>query len=125
MALSLTPLIPEVAFSVAATLTSNTNGAALPSTPVNITLRPATDPDAPMCDTVRSCIVTSGEPFSPACQLALPCIGRFVLEACANVVDVDARPQRTCTRQFLGHNVSDWATLSLLVHPDPQLFADK
>ncbi|GIL86091.1 hypothetical protein Vretifemale_14537, partial [Volvox reticuliferus] len=83
--LSLTPSTPGTSFAVAATLTSNTDGAALTGVPVTATLRPAPNDTLTCGNATSSCSISSGAPFSPACQLTLPCVGQFLLEACADV----------------------------------------
>ncbi|GIL86136.1 hypothetical protein Vretimale_13856 [Volvox reticuliferus] len=126
--LSLTPSTPGTSFAVAATLTSNTDGAALTGVPVTATLRPAPNDTLTCGNATSSCSISSGAPFSPACQLTLPCVGQFLLEACADVTvgtQQLSQQQRVCSRQVLGRSISDWKDRPLGTHPSPRLFTDK
>ncbi|PNH12233.1 hypothetical protein TSOC_000852 [Tetrabaena socialis] len=124
MQLSLTPDTPGIGFAVAATLTSNVDGSEIKGAPVTVTLRPApNDPGAgATCADTPSCSTTAGAGFLATCQLALPCVGRFELKACA-VVPGSAQP--ACVNQTLGRNASEWAAAPLSKHPEPSLTADK
>ncbi|GIL54024.1 hypothetical protein Vafri_9574 [Volvox africanus] len=130
--LSLTPSTPGISFSVAATLTSNTDGAALTGIPVTATLRPAPNATSLCGNATSSCALSSGASFSPSCQLTLPCVGKFLLEACADVTvgaaagsQQTSQQQRVCSRQELGRNTSQWEEEPLATYPSLQLFTDK
>ncbi|GLI68394.1 hypothetical protein VaNZ11_012780 [Volvox africanus] len=130
--LSLTPSTPGISFAVAAALTSNTDGAAITGIPVTATLRPAPNATSLCGNATSSCALSSGASFSPSCQLALPCVGQFLLEACADVTawaaagsQQTSQQQRVCSRQVLGRNTSQWEEKPLATHPSLQLFTDK
>ncbi|KAG2491821.1 hypothetical protein HYH03_009778 [Edaphochlamys debaryana] len=177
--LSLSTHLPATPFAVAATLTSNTDKSPLAGLPVSVTLRPApssstasptsapdaaadtgaVDPAAAEClaavqktqpNTV-SCTIQSGSGFSSDCLLALPCVGRFLVEACADVpaskedgagttpgvqktgggggvspkTGHDGATQRVCGRLQLGRNASEWAQRLWSAHDAPSLTADR
>ncbi|GLI68405.1 hypothetical protein VaNZ11_012792 [Volvox africanus] len=123
--LSLTPSTPGTSFAVAAALTSNTDGAALTGIPVTATLRPAPNATSLCGNATSSCALSSGASFSPSCQLALPCVGQFLLEACADVTARAAATTRVCTNQTLGYSSSYWAENPWSSHDSPTLASDK
>ena len=77
--------MPGVAFALGAQLTSNVDGSAITGLAVTATLKPDTSAGPAACADTPSCATTSGTGLDAGCQLALPCVGRFVLEACAEV----------------------------------------
>ncbi|GIL54039.1 hypothetical protein Vafri_9594, partial [Volvox africanus] len=123
--LSLTPSTPGISFSVAATLTSNTDGAALTGIPVTATLRPAPNATSLCGNATSSCALSSGASFSPSCQLTLPCVGKFLLEACADVTVGGGTTARVCANQTLGSSSSYWVEDPWSRHDSPFLASDK
>ena len=64
------------------------------------------------------------------CQLALPCIGRFMLRACAQpapapgaatVIMAPGQPQPACKELALGRNETEWEAAPLQGHERPAL----
>ncbi|KAG2489968.1 hypothetical protein HYH03_011597 [Edaphochlamys debaryana] len=104
---SLQTIIPGIEFGVSSALTSNDNNAPINDIPVTITLRPTPGEAAgAACSTVQSCTVASGKGFADSgCRLALPCVGHFELEACA---DVAGAAGKTCAKEQLGRNLTEW-----------------
>ncbi|KAG2494912.1 hypothetical protein HYH03_006847 [Edaphochlamys debaryana] len=121
---SLATSLPGTAFSVSATLVSNVDGQPLRRLPVAVTLKPHASGAA--CATTASCNVRSGDPFSAACQLALPCVGHFELEACATVPGTGGATEQVCGRSaVLGKNATEWTAAPLMADDQPFLTADK
>ncbi|KAG2494914.1 hypothetical protein HYH03_006849 [Edaphochlamys debaryana] len=121
---SLATSLPGTAFSVSATLVSNVDGQPLRRLPVAVTLKPHASGAA--CATTASCSVRSGDPFSAACQLALPCVGHFELEACATVPGTGGATEQVCGRSaVLGKNATEWTAAPLMADDQPFLTADE
>ncbi|KXZ55787.1 hypothetical protein GPECTOR_2g1337 [Gonium pectorale] len=127
LSLSLSTDLPGVAFAPSATLTSNVDGSPLPGIPVTFRLRPdPNDTAGVQCTTEVSCSAPSGAGPTGNCQLVLPCVGRFRLEACADVrAGAGAGTARVCGYKTLGRNATEWALAPLSAHDTPVLLADK
>ncbi|KAG2434208.1 hypothetical protein HXX76_007934 [Chlamydomonas incerta] len=136
--------VPGVAFAVGAELASNVDGSAIAGVAVTATLKPDTSAGPAACADTPSCATTSGAGLDAGCQLALPCVGRFVLQACAEV-EADAAAgaagaagaggggggggsggrQRVCDRRFVGRNATEWAAAPWSAHTTPEMKLDK
>jgi hypothetical protein len=114
---SLSTDVPGLPFSVAVSLMSNADGSPISGVPVDVRLEPG--PDA-ACQESASCTAASAAGYTETCQLALPCVGRFNLTACAVLQGF-----RVCTSQPLGQNASEWAAEPWTSHVPPRLTLDK
>ncbi|KAG2447325.1 hypothetical protein HYH02_007655 [Chlamydomonas schloesseri] len=139
--------VPGVAFAVGADLTSNVDGSAITGVAVTATLKPDTTPgpSSAACADTPSCTTTSGAGLDAGCQLALPCVGRFVLQACAEVGDSEGvgaaavsgaavggaadssrgGKRRVCDVRYLGRNASEWAAAPWSAHRVPEMKLDR
>ncbi|PNW72413.1 hypothetical protein CHLRE_16g677205v5 [Chlamydomonas reinhardtii] len=112
--------VPGVAFALGAQLTSNVDGSAITGLAVTATLKPDTSAGPAACADTPSCATTSGAGLDAGCQLALPCVGRFVLEACATTASGPV-----CANQTLGRNTTEWSLDPLDSFPAPNFLTDK
>ncbi|KAG2434214.1 hypothetical protein HXX76_007940 [Chlamydomonas incerta] len=112
--------VPGVAFAVGAELTSNVDGSAIAGVAVTATLKPDTSAGPAACADTPSCATTSGAGLDAGCQLALPCVGRFVWQACAATASGPV-----CANQTLGRNSTEWATDPLDSFPAPNFLTTK
>ncbi|KAG2447335.1 hypothetical protein HYH02_007664 [Chlamydomonas schloesseri] len=112
--------VPGVAFAVGADLTSNVDGSAITGVAVTATLYPDPTAGSAACADTPSCTTTSGAGLDAGCQLALPCVGRFVLQACARTTS-----GVVCTKQARGRNATEWALGPLDGFPTPSFLTNK
>mmetsp|Transcript_14647 Transcript_14647/g.36469 ORF Transcript_14647/g.36469 Transcript_14647/m.36469 type:complete len:2268 (-) Transcript_14647:639-7442(-) len=109
---------PGVRFGVTARVVSNEDGEEVQDVPLTITLAPNASASA-SCTETRICVEVKSGSGPDACQLALPCMGEYVLEACGA-----AGSDVGCARLALGRNASDWASAPLRAHDAPVLQAN-
>ncbi|GLI63593.1 hypothetical protein VaNZ11_006598 [Volvox africanus] len=124
--------IPNIPFTVVATLTSSADGSLINDVPITAVLSPKA---GATCNTTYSCTISSGAGFfgirasqstAPPCRLALPCVGVFDLRVCANVSGSgSSTPSEVCSNRTIGRNVSQWLAGPLSKQVDPVLQLDK
>ncbi|GIL68720.1 hypothetical protein Vafri_21968 [Volvox africanus] len=124
--------IPNIPFTVVATLTSSADGSQINDVPISAVLSPKT---GATCNTTRSCTIPSGAGFfgitasqstAPPCRFALPCVGVFELRVCANVSQSGTNsPIEICRNATIGRNTSQWLAGPLSKQMDPVLQLDK
>ncbi|GFH15937.1 predicted protein, partial [Haematococcus lacustris] len=74
------------------------------------------------CSTSAACNTSSGSP-AEACQLMLPCTGKFELQACTTD-EQQGGGVPACANVTLGHTWEYWTTHPLLAHDTPTLTAN-
>eukprot|EP00798_Chlamydomonas_sp_ICE-L_P016462 gene16462-22683_t len=114
-------ILPGLIFSVQAYLNDFESGGPVKGTPVRVTLNlngseTGSDSLAGACTREASCEIGSGESDIAGCQLLLPCMGHYVLEACT----ADSG-ETVCDKMYVGKNESEWATEPLATHTSFQM----
>ncbi|KAL6763015.1 hypothetical protein V8C86DRAFT_462822 [Haematococcus lacustris] len=111
---------PGVAWGVKTTVTDTESGSQLKGVPVLVSLQ-VKDAGTANCSTSAACNTSSGSP-AEACQLMLPCTGKFELQACTT--DEQGGGVPACANVTLGHTWEYWTTHPLLAHDTPTLTAN-
>ncbi|GFH18397.1 A2M domain-containing protein, partial [Haematococcus lacustris] len=112
---------PGVAWGVKTTVTDTESGSELKGVPVLVSLQ-VKDAGTANCSTSAACNTSSGSP-AEACQLMLPCTGKFELQACTTD-EQQGGGVPACANVTLGHTWEYWTTHPLLAHDTPTLTAN-